>query len=495
MKNFLKISKAVGVLLLVFLVSLSATANLPAAYAATGGIALMSAVYHVSPYFQKGFAFSSVAPIVPDFKPKTLKEQDEMDFDGLEKYITEEKAWEVAKEELKLWNLKQELIKQGTETKEAIETKVAEMIKTIKDEHVQWGLRMKRLSENNRTAFENNQSKLHKWIEENAEQIVKLRAGGSGLIKFEATKAVGPLENASATLPVAAPNLVGVQSAPPMNVPLRGSIVEPLVTRIPTNQAAYAYTEVVPKDGNYAFVAEKGTKPQIDFKIETRWCTPVKVAAYEVLTSEVVKDIPNMKAIATDFLRKKHDLKKENGLLAGDGIAPNPKGAFEYGRAFSAGPLANKVENPNIMDVINACITDIFTTHNFTDEMPYMANIAMMHPADFFVEFVAAKDINGLPLFPTASLFNRVTIGGVTIIPYEHTSLPAGDIFVADLKKYNITDWESYEVTIGWINDQLITNQFTMVGESRFHAFVKKLDEQAFIYDSIATIKAAIAKT
>ena len=43
-------------------------------------------------------------------------------------------------------------------------------------------------------------------------------------------------------------------------------------------------------------------------------------------------------------------------------------------------------------------------------------------------------------------------------------------------------------------NDDFIKNQFVILGESRFHAFVKKLDEQAFIYDDIATIKTAITK-
>ena len=47
---------------------------------------------------------------------------------------------------------------------------------------------------------------------------------------------------------------------------------------------------------------------------------------------------------------------------------------------------------------------------------------------------------------------------------------------------------------ITYINDDFIKNQFVILGESRFHAFVKKLDEQAFIYDDIATIKTAITK-
>jgi len=154
--------------------------------------------------------------------------------------------------------------------------------------------------------------------------------------------------------------------------------------------------------------------------------------------------------------------------------------------------MANEVVTPNFMDVVNSCVTDIYTTHNYVDEMNYMANIVLVNPVDFYLNLVSAKDANGLPLYPMAGLFNRVTIGGVTIVPFE--DIPAGKIFVCDMSRYRVTNYIPYTVRIGWINDQLITNQFTMVGESRFHAFVEKLDEQAFIYDDIATIKSAITK-
>lgn len=192
------------------------------------------------------------------------------------------------------------------------------------------------------------------------------------------------------------------------------------------------------------------------------------------------------------MLFKKHNIKKAKGILFGDGVSPNPKGATTYGRVFSAGALALAVDTPNFMDVVNACITDIATTHNFTDEMPYMANLVMVNPNDFFIQLVSAKDLNGLPLYPSASLFNTVVIGGVTIIPEE--SIPAGKIFVADMSQYNTTNYLPYTVKIGYVNDDFIKNQFVILGESRFHAFVKKLDEQAFIYDDIATIQTAITK-
>lgn len=73
-------------------------------------------------------------------------------------------------------------------------------------------------------------------------------------------------------------------------------------------------------------------------------------------------------------------------------------------------------------------------------------------------------------------------------------TIPVGKVFVADMKKYNITDYTSYTVQIGWVNDDFIKNQFVILGESRFHAFIKKHDLRAFIYDDIATVKTAITK-
>ena len=144
------------------------------------------------------------------------------------------------------------------------------------------------------------------------------------------------------------------------------------------------------------------------------------------------------------------------------------------------------------MDAINACITDIYTTQAFTDQASYMANTVFVNPTDFFIEFQSAKDADGKPLYPQASLFNTVTIGSVTIIPW--IKIPVGKLFVADMKQYNVINYIPFSIRIGWVNNQFVENKFTMVGESRFFAFVKNLDQAAFIYDDTATILTAITK-
>ena len=331
---------------------------------------------------------------------------------------------------------------------------------------------------------------LTKAIKENHEKIKEISKAGSGVVEIT-LKAVADITTANG-VNTAPPAITGTQQAPLQNVNLREMGILPLTNNFNTSLAAYPYTEAKPKDGDYAFLAEGAIKPQIDFSWETNYAKPVKVAAWERLTEESVQDVAGLESVARDFLFKKHNLKKSKGILSGDGIAPNPKGATTYGRVFSAGPLALAVVSPNFMDVVNACITDIYTTHNYQDEMPYMASLVLVNPSDFYIQLVSAKDLNGLPLYPQAGLFNQVVIGGVTIVPEE--SIPAGKIFVCDMTKYNTTNYMPYTVKIGWVNDDFIKNQFVILGESRFHAFVKKLDEQAFIYDDIATIKTAITK-
>ena len=472
-------------ILMVTFALLSTTGNTVMAASVTAGIGLFSVGMHAFKAANPGMAFEVAIPVLPDFTAKGAEEVKAMDPDSLLAYRKAEKEFEVAQMKVYFHTELAKTVKEGGDST-AI-TKIQDKLEMISKEHVEWAKEAKARKEAGDKTVKTHGQAIKDFIKENATKLTEMKAAGQGHITFKVPEA---LATTSASNPDGIPELVGVQMAAPGNVNLKASIVDGLVTTFPTSLAAYPYTQTVPKDGDYTFVLEKGTKPQIDFKIETRYAEPVKVAAYEVLTDEAVTDIPGMQSIATDYLRKKHDLKKQNGILFGDGIAPNPRGATDYGRAFVAGSMADTVVDSNFMDVVNACITDIYTTHNFTDEVPYMANLVMINPIDFFVQLVAAKDANGLPLFPTASLFNRVTLGGVTIIPFE--DIPAGKIFCADLSKYNITNYVSYEVRIGWINDQLITNEFTIVGESRFHAFVKNLDEQAFIYDDIATIQAAI---
>lgn len=410
------------------------------------------------------------------FVEKTIAELEAMTAEQLQAYKTEEKASNEAK------------------TKSVIDAevkaKVEEAKKTIKAELT--GEIENQITDkmNLGETVATYQEQLKRALEDNHEKIKQIAKDGSGVVEIT-LKAVADITTGNG-INTSPPSITGTQQAPISNVNYRNLDITALTTNINTSLSAYPYTEAKPKDGDYSFLAEGGTKPQVDFNWETNYAKPVKTAAWVRLTDESIQDVAGLESVARDLLFKKHNIKKAKGLLFGDGVSPNPKGATTYGRTFSAGDLALSVTNPNFMDVVNACITDIATTHNFEDEMPYMANLVMVNPNDFYIQLVSAKDDNGLPLYPQASLFNTVVIGGVTIIPEE--VIPAGKIFVSDMSKYNTTNYLPYTVKVGYVNDDFIKNQFVILGESRFHAFVKKLDEQAFIYDNIDTIRTAITK-
>jgi len=327
------------------------------------------------------------------------------------------------------------------------------------------------------------------FLTEKEGEIKDLYQKGSGSIEF-IPKAVADVTTASGT-EVGTPDVNWHTNLGGFNLRNDDSLLS-LATISSTGTQLYSYTEMLPKEGGYAFVAEGAAKPQIDFKWENRFANPVKAAAYEILTEEAATDIVRMEATAKDYLLKQHNLHKVNAVYFADGTGSSPTGATEYGRAFVAGSMADvfPAGTSNFMDVVNACITDIYTTQAFTDQGHYQPNVVMINPVDFFINLVGAKDDNGLPLYPQAGLFNEVRIGGVRIVPW--IKIPAGKIFVADMSVYNVINYVPFSIRIGWINDQLITNKFTMVGESRYFAFVKNLDQAALIYDDISVVQAAI---
>lgn len=348
------------------------------------------------------------------------------------------------------------------------------------------GLEVKALKEKEGGLQMSQKEQVANWLKENKDKISQIQKSGQGLIELE-LKTVGDMTTGSGTIVGSVPQYP-IYGNPTFN--LIGTFIDTLVSLSSTNSPNYPYTELEPKDGDYSFLGEGDTKPQIDFLWKTRYATPYKAAAWERLTTEVVQDVARMESLANDLLRRKHDIKRQRAIISGSGTGDEPKGLTEFGRAFVAGAMANTVDAPNIMDVINACIVDIRTTHNYQDEAPYAANVVMMNDIDYFIHIQTPKDGFGRPLFMVDPVLNSAFVGTVRIIPTPEVE--QGNILVCDATKMNVANYIPYTVKVGWINDDFIKNQFVILGESRFYAYVKKLDEQAFIYDDIETIKAAI---
>lgn len=321
-------------------------------------------------------------------------------------------------------------------------------------------------------------AEVEKFIAENHSAIKQAFKSGAGTMEIKAPALV---TTANGTLPTALPVNYVAETQGVGTIPLRRASLLDYVRTFNTNQKTLAYVEAEPKDGDFAVVAEGGEKPQLDITWATRWAQPIKFAGWMKVTEEVIEDIPQLRDLIVNYLRGKHDLKKEEEVFdAIDNIAT----AY-----ITGGDLAGSTIMPNIQDVVLAMQTQVLMSPNYTDEPDFIANTVLINPIDFVKEFGMAKDDNGRPLYTISGVGTQVyNINGITYVITRRVAV--GDLIVMDGSKVNVTTYSAYRTEIGWVNDDFIKNLFVILGESRGHIFIRKHDERAFVKASIADVKA-----
>ncbi len=358
------------------------------------------------------------------------------------------------------------------------------------------GLEIKKLSEgvDSKKTFTELFNAAFKAKKEKIEAVYNASAGGETILEIKAntditTKAVGDITTGNVSTSGTFSALHEMINADDIyGVRLRMPWIDQYATVTRTSKATYSYTEYEPKEGDADFVAEGGTKSQVDVKATTRAISPKKCAAYSVLTEEARDDVPRMESETRGVIAKKVALKRQNGILFGDGVGENPLGLTEVAQVFdpASWPTTEKVTDPNIKDAIIACANQIYTTHNYVDEESYIPNLVVLNSADYH-SLLTKKDLNNNYLFLNVPLASGgVSIEGISVI--HHRDVDQGNILIGDFTKLNIINYIDYLVKMGWINEQLIENKFTLVGETRFFTYVRKLDEIAFIYDTLQNV-------
>ncbi|MGG7470774.1 hypothetical protein ACVVIH_20480 [Chryseobacterium arthrosphaerae] len=420
-----------------------------------------------------------------DFKYKTVAEINAMSPDEQEKYLAEKKTHEdkVRKDEL------DEAVKAALAPILTGQTNSENQIKEIADD-------LASIQESMKSSFNGiivDEEKLLETIAEKQEEIKSLLKAGTGQLEImvlpNANKAVGTLTTASGQI-TGMDALLATQLNPLQRIDLDILDIESELTTFQTDSPIYTYTYAIPKDGKFDFQAEGAVKSQLDFTWKNGNSEPYTFAAWEKLTEQAAQDVKGLVSVAKGYLKDRHDYDKALAIVFGNETYDLP-GIVGTATPFTAGSLAASVTDPNFTDIISAGILSVRSRTNYPGSPRFNPNVAYVNPIDFFKEFTAAKDKEGRPLYPTAQL--GVVVIGSTVVK-QRFEIPVGKILIADLKKMMLSNYLPYTVKIGWVNDDFIKNQFVILGESRFHLFVKKLDEAAFLYDDISAIKTAIAK-
>lgn len=242
------------------------------------------------------------------------------------------------------------------------------------------------------------------------------------------------------------------------------------------------YAEFVPGEGDAEWVPEGGKKPQLDGTLNEVTITAAKVACYAKLTEETLTDLPQLVAEIRAEIINKIGLKEEAGILSGSGQNGEIAGVSNNMPAYNL--TAVKIANAGLLDCIVAAYTQIISN----SYQNYVPNVVMINPIDW-ANMAREKDNTGRPL---NEHITEILPTGLAVV--VSTAIAQGSFIIGDFNYLNIRDYVLLNVTFGWENDDFTKNLVTMLGEKRLMAYIKNQYRTAFVKDTFANVKTALAE-
>lgn len=244
--------------------------------------------------------------------------------------------------------------------------------------------------------------------------------------------------------------------------PLRPLTVLNLLRKRPTSSNAVDYRERLTFDNQAALTAERGTKPKSNHTFGLKTAKIIKVAHYEVVTEEIMDDVPFLRALidqdlADGVMRKLEEMVISNAVTP-NGITGilNAAATARVHRVASGG-LGTVTDNP--FDTIRFAITDLVMKF-------YKPDSIILNPI-LAAKFDTEKDAEGRYVMSYDPVVKRMW--GLMTAESAGTIVPAGTAVVMDSARGPVLlDRRVQSIKIGWINDQFITNQFCILAEGRY---------------------------
>lgn len=239
-----------------------------------------------------------------------------------------------------------------------------------------------------------------------------------------------------------------------------------------TNSATITWTEEGNSEGDAAITAEGGLKPLQDKKFVDRISKAKKIAGHIVITEEMETDVPRI-ATAVRRLFQENVMRKYDDQVWADIVAVAP--------GYTSTALNDSIENPDDYAAIGAAFCQLENLNAYPDTIA-------INPADKW-RMKLIKGNDGHYVTPPFVVGDH-TFDGVRVV--TSNKVTAGNFLVAEMGKYKVDIYKTFSLRVGWQNDDFVRNQFTIVGEIRFHSYVATNDLVGFCYASFATVKAAI---
>jgi hypothetical protein len=325
-------------------------------------------------------------------------------------------------------------------------------------------------------------SQVAAWMETNKKTIEAIRAGENQTLPQMQIRAAITMTDAASLGSSAYLPRPGVQPGVIDLVRTQPTFWDRL-TKGRTNLNPYIWVNKTNKQGNAEFIGEGVLKPLASFELETESSVPKKVAERMKASTELLYDVDGMTSMIENELRFEVMVAANAAVLTGVASSTNPKGVTQYASGYTLTTI-DPVATPNNSDAIRAAIAQL-------QSLNFGANLtAFINPIDA-ANMDLAKGTEGIYVLPPFTSADGRVIAGVQVI--VDNNIAVGYLLIGDMTKYKVLMYQDFFVQWGWENDDFSKNLVTVIGEMRFHQWVSANHAGAFIYDTFANIKTAIA--
>ena len=241
-----------------------------------------------------------------------------------------------------------------------------------------------------------------------------------------------------------------------------------------SSKETFAYVQMVNPDGAAAIQADGTIAPLVDFDLSKATSTAVDIVARIDISEDTLDDYDGIATLVQNELKYKIDLATEQSIYT---VITGASGSFVLTNLATL--------KPNTLDCIRAAVTQI-------EESGFgMADTVVLRPSEWY-NLVSAKDTDADYIMLPIVTYNGTVVDNLKVI--KSTGVAAGYILVFDSKKVNVMNYQEYAASFGYIGNNFGEFIMTLRGKRRIHKFVKTNDAGSFVYDQIATIKAAITE-
>lgn len=353
-------------------------------------------------------------------------------------------------------------------------------MKSLNETIKQYGLQIKKLSEQEKTDGVGVVNSVQKGLEANRDSLLKIKGDRSATLNFKAAGTMLISANVSGGNVPVEQRLAGMDAIASRRIRMMD-----VVTRGTAESNVISWVSQANKDGAAGGTAEGALKNQIDFDLVVNSESVKKRTAFIKVSEEMVNDISFMTAEINNELMRELLKDVENQVYQGDNVGTNLNGIKTVATAFAAGSFAATVDNANEADVLTVAMNQIQVAEQ--DDADY----AFVHPNTITkLKLIKTSTTDRRYIDRLAMVAGQLSLDGVALIPT--TLVTDGEYLIGNFASATVYDKGEMSIEVGRDSDDFTKNLVTVLAEWRGLCLVKTNRRPAFVTGVFATDKAAL---